>query len=583
MTDFTDWRFHARARPEPAVRTCIDALYEAARSGTTVTVLPEEQTGEVVVRSWADVELEAHRLAQGLADAGVRRGERVLILMPTGFPFLESFFALQLLGAVPVPGYPPLMMERVELAARRLTHIAADGAIERCLTDAGLAPLLGPVGAVAGLEVLDVEALPRRSPRFVLGASEHGLAALQYTSGSTGKPKGVPLTHAQVLSNCHAMGQAVGARDGDVVVSWLPLYHDLGLFASLMASVYWRVPVVLLSPAAFLMRPYRWLQAIAEYGGSISHAPTFGFARCVKRAVGEPPVDLSSWRTALCTAEPVDPVVVRAFQDGFASWGFRHDAMRAGYGLAETTAGLTLSDDGPLRFDRVDREQLAEGTAVATLEPAGAVDLPCQGRPLPGHQLRVVDLQGQPAPDRSVGEVQVRGASLFNGYHHRPGVNAEVFRGGWFCTGDLGYLVDGELYLCGRAREVLIVRGRNYHPADFEVVAESVEGVRAGCTIVFGDYDPARSTDRVIVLVEARDPGAPGLADAISAAITEEVGLRPSEVCLLPPGTLPKTPSGKRQRALARTQWVAGTLGQGGTLRSVLDRSTVGLVASPAR
>ncbi len=591
--------FFERARSQgPFASSVLEALVMGAqdRPDAGITLLSEK--GEVAPekRAYSEILAGARRRASHLEAEGVRQGDRVILVLPTGFDFVEIFFALQMVGAVPVPTYPPMSMQQAAVGFERVQHVAEDAGARLCLTIRSLLPLLGGLNlGVRSIEgVLDISRFDGAGAEEKTWAVDpDALALVQYTSGSTGDPKGICLSHRQLVANCHSQGQAVKVNGNDVLVCWLPLYHDLGLVCSLHSCLYWRTPMILMPPQAFLLEPTSWLRAMSEYGGTISQAPNFAYSRCVKWIDGSAAkgLDLSGWRVALVTAEPVNPNAIDSFAGKFASLGFKRGTLCPAYGLAECTAGVTFPRlDGIDPVDEVDREALSEGRAVPAANPEDAVALPSLGWPMPGHAVRIVDEEGTDCPDRVVGEVLVSGPSLMEGYWQRPEATREAVREGWFHTGDLGYLVDGELYICGRQKDLIIVRGRNYDPQDFERAAESVEGIRQGCVVAFGTYDEDKSSDAVILICETRvqdEKARTPLINKLRSVVTDACSIPASEILLVPPGSLPKTSSGKLQRRRSRQLWAAGELAPKRTRRRDLARmaakSGLGFAVSSVR
>jgi acyl-CoA synthetase (AMP-forming)/AMP-acid ligase II len=417
-------------------------------------------------------------------------------------------------------------------------------------------------------------------------------AFIQYTSGSTGHPKGVLLAHENLVSNIHAIGQASRIGRKDVVVSWLPLYHDMGLIGALLFSIYWRMPLVLMPPTAFLLKPSRWLWAIHRHRGTMSPAPNFGYALCVKRVRPQERegLDLSCWRLAMNGAEPVNVRTVVDFQRTFAPHGFQTLAMLPVYGLAESSLAVTFPDPGePLRFEVVDRAALAAGQAVIA-RGAGSTAIMSVGRAVPGHEVVVVDERGNPVAEREVGHIVVRGPSVMQGYFRDEAATELVMVDGWLWTGDLGYVSHGELFVTGRAKDLIIVRGKNHYAEDLEAVAERIEGVRAGGVAAFGIYDEGRAQDLVVMVCESRtekESARLALVEKIATTVQQHCGIHVDEVVLVPPGTIPKTSSGKRQRALCRELYLRNELLQNRTgklrLALVFARSGAGFLAAKAR
>jgi acyl-CoA synthetase (AMP-forming)/AMP-acid ligase II len=585
------------AELKPLHPTLLHAFATAAKldESTGITLVPEREGDPERQLSYRHLYHAATRYAGALAELGVRQGDRVLLVLPTSFEFVISFFAVELLRAIPVPSYPPALLERAELALDRLCHVAAHAGASYCITNRAIKPILGElvlrVGEMRHLicaEDLDAGD-PARGPKP--RAHTEDPAFIQYTSGSTGRPKGVLLLHQALVANIHAIGQATRINRHDVAVSWLPLYHDMGLIGVLLFSVYWRLPLALMAPTTFLLRPARWLQTIHKHKGTLSAAPNFAYGLCVRRVRQSERVDLdlSSWRLALNGAEPVNLRTLIDFERAFAPHGFKKSAFLPVYGLAESSLAVTFTRPGdPVRYQVVDRDALAAGHAVDG-EGQGSLAVVSVGSPIPGHDVSVLDEHGDPLPEREVGHVVVSGPSLMDGYYREREATAKVLRDGMLWTGDLGYFADGELYVTGRAKDLIIVRGRNHYAEDLERVAERVEGVRPGGSTAFGVYDQEKATDLVVLVCETKLPEearAP-VAQRVAEQVLSDTGVGVDEVVMVPPGTVPKTSSGKRQRALCRDLYLKDELvaSRTGKLRlaMVFARSGAGLLLSKAR
>jgi fatty-acyl-CoA synthase len=348
-------------------------------------------------------------------------------------------------------------------------------------------------------------------------------------------------------------------------VSWLPLYHDMGLIGCLFPALERPGTLTLIPPEVFVARPAVWLRAVSRYRATISAAPNFAYSLCLDRVADQEleGVDLSSWRFALNGAEPVTPRVLRAFSERFAPWGLRPEALTPVYGLSEATLAVTFSPlDRGFSSRCFDRERLArDGEA---LEAPDGIEIVSAGRPLPGIRLRIVDEDRNDRADARVGRVLVKGPSLMAGYLGQAEATARSLEDGWLDSGDLGFLLAGELYLTGRAKDVIILRGRNHSPHDLEAAVEAVEGVRKGCAVAVSHLPEGADAERLLLLVEARR-GVPGagyaaLAADCAAAVRAAVGLSPDLVEVLPPGTLPRTSSRKLRRAEALRRHLDGTL-----------------------
>jgi len=388
------------------------------------------------------------------------------------------------------------------------------------------------------------------------------VAFVQFTSGSVSSPKGVAITHANLAANIDAINGPAGlaTTDTDVAVSWLPLNHDMGLVGMALGALYVARPCVLMRPHLFVRRPVEWLRAIAKYRGTVSFAPNFAFDLCVRRVKDLDGLDLSSWRVAGCGAEPIHAPTLLAFAEKFAPAGFRETALLPSYGLAEHVLAATFSPlQRPLQIDRVSRDDLLERRIAApTRDGDASIALVSCGRPFPDHELQIVDEGGHALPERRVGEIVLRGPSVMRGYYNAEALTAETLRDGRLWTGDLGYLSDGELFVCGRAKDIIIVNGRKYHPQDLEWIVDEVSGVRRGRVVAFAVSEPG-VPDRVVVVVE---PSGTVAADALRSAIRQQIadafGVYVDDVVHVAGGTIGRTTSGKVQRAATKARYERG-------------------------
>jgi 1-acyl-sn-glycerol-3-phosphate acyltransferase len=490
-------------------------------------------------------------------------------MLPTSKDYLFCFYGTLLAGGIPVPLYPPVRLTTIEDHMTRHVGILKSCGAVLMVTVPEAKPLAWLLRAqVESLRGVLVPAdFSEEAKDFAPVRSNGGqIAFLQYTSGSTGQPKGVVLTHANLLANVRAMGQAARAGTEDVFVSWLPLYHDMGLIGGCFATMYLGFPVVLMSPLAFLSRPSSWMRAIHRHGGTISGGPNFSYELCLKRIRDEEleGVDLTSWRFAFNGAEPVSPETLAAFEERFAKFGFRKNVLSPVYGLAEASVGLAFTPPGdPWTYDVLDRERLAsDGEAVPAREsdPAPVKIVAC-GRVLPEHDLRIVDAAGLELPDRAEGQLQFKGPSATSGYYRNPEATKGLFDGGWINTGDRAYLSEGKLYITGREKDVIIRGGRNISPYELEEAVGDLEGVRRGCVAVFGSMDRASGTEQVVVLAETRSED-PALQEALRRRINDLalslLGGPVDDIVLAPPHTVPKTSSGKIRRVAARDYYERG-------------------------
>jgi 1-acyl-sn-glycerol-3-phosphate acyltransferase len=398
--------------------------------------------------------------------------------------------------------------------------------------------------------------------------SADSIAMLQYTSGSTGSPKGVILTHNNLLANIRAMGALMGANESDVFVSWLPLYHDMGLIGAWLGSLYFGCLLVLMPPTSFLARPERWLRAIHDYRGTLSASPNFGYELCARRPADQDlkGLDLSCWRLAFNGAEPVFPDTLERFRQRFAPHGFRAEALAPVYGLAEAAVGLTLPPmgRGPI-VDRIDRQRMTSaGQAVpVSMNEPNALEFVSCGRPLPGYQVRIIDTAEAEAPERIEGTLQFTGPSATQGYYHNADATARLLHGEWRDSGDRGYMAGGEVYITGRIKDIIIRRGRHIYPEEIEKAVGELEGVRKGCVAAFGTKEPTAATEKLVVLAETRytDPTLRGqLKVRINERVVNCIGEPSEEILLVPPHTVLKTSSGKLRRTATRAAYEEGSL-----------------------
>lgn len=569
--------------------TLIAALdWHAANHGERTHILLEGPDGAHAI-SYAALRGESLAAAAGLQGFGLAPEESVAIMLPTGQDYFVAFCGALYAGGVPVPIYPPFRTAQLEEHLRRQARILDNAQAALLIVPAeamALAPLLkAQVASLrAVLTVADLRAQGGTASPVPRHAGDTAL--LQYTSGSTGDPKGVVLSHANLLSNIRAMGQAIQVGADDVFVSWLPLYHDLGLIGAWLACLYYAVPTVLMSPLSFLARPASWLQAIHRHRGTISAGPNFAYELCA-RAIEDRDlagVDLSSWRVAVNGSEPVSAETVRRFGERFGPLGFRPEAMAPCYGLAECAVGLTMPPPGrrPL-IDRIRRMRLAaDGVAEpAAATESDAVEIVACGVPLPDHQLRIVGEDGRELGERREGRLQFRGPSATSGYFHNAEKTAALFDGEWLETGDLAYVAGGDLYLTGRSKDVIIRAGRKLHPHELEAAVGELQEVVRGGVAVFGSRDPTTHTERVVVLAETTiaEAGRDGLRRRIDDAATMLLGAPADEVVLAPPDTVLKTASGKIRRAACRELYEQGRIG---APRAALRRQVMRLRAAAA-
>ena len=542
-----------------------------------------EENGNIRTITCGELYSQASTVALELARRGVLPGHTVGIMLPTGPEFFWTFAGTMLAGAIPVPIYPPFRVDRIEEYAERQSAILANAETRMLVTfrrAEGVAKLLRPLvktlrSVVSAAELVSSENVgpPKTEIRPTEGVRHRAragdIAFLQYTSGSTGKPKGVVLTHANLLANLRSISQALKLNGNDVAVSWLPLYHDMGLIGAWFVPLATRIPLVSLSPLSFLTSPVRWLQAISRHRGTLSPAPNFAYELCVRKIADEElqGLDLSCWRAALNGAETVRPETIERFAEKFARCGFRREALLPVYGLAEASLGLAAPAMGAgARVDRILRVPFqSDGKAVPAKEQTDStLQFVSVGHTLPEMEIRIVDEKGSRVPERTEGKIHFRGPSVTTGYYKNPEATRELMReNGWLDSGDLGYIADGELYITGRAKDLIIKGGRNLYPHEIEEIAGQVDGVRPGCVAAFGVPDEASGTERLVIVAEARNAKQHDrIAQEITQQVSKVMGLPPDVVEILPTHSIPKTSSGKLRRGETRKLYLGSKLGK---------------------
>jgi 1-acyl-sn-glycerol-3-phosphate acyltransferase len=532
----------------------------------------EDDSTIVGTLSYGELAKQSRGVAAGLVERDIVPGDRVALMLPTGLDFFTTFFGVLYAGGIPVPIYPPMQRSQIEDYARRQAGILRNAGVRLLITvpegirlGAVLKGLVPSLSSIENAMTLSGHSADIPLPRLRDGSAT---ALIQYTSGSTGDPKGVVLSHANLLANIRGIGRAVAASSADIFVSWLPLYHDMGLIGAWLGCLYYGAPLYAMSPLAFLARPQSWLWAIHRFRGTISAAPNFAFELCLSK-INESDIkglDLSSLRFVGNGAEPVCVDTLRRFIDRFAACGFRSGAMAPVYGLAENAVAVTLPPPGrPPIIDRVNRAALSTHGIAEPARPddANAIELAACGQPIPDHEIRIVDEMGRELGERREGRLEFRGPSATPGYFQNPAKTRELFRDGWLDTGDRAYIAGGNLFVTGRIKDIIIRAGQHIAPHEIEEAVGGVTGLRKNGIAAFGVTDPASGTERVVVLAEAdeKNPCAQAaLKIRAQEAAIHIVGGPPDEVVLVAPGTVPKTASGKIRRAAARDLYLRKNL-----------------------
>lgn len=516
---------------------------------------------------YAALRAEAERRAAFLSRAGLAKGERVALLLPENHEFVLTFLGASVGGFVPVPMYPQATFRAVDAYLDILAHIVetADVAALVCMeTNREVVERLEARPEMKGRRVLYApDAFAGEAPAFERPeVSEDDLCFLQFTSGSTSKPKGVEVTHRNLVANATAILGPAGLNrtPEDVGVSWLPLFHDMGLIGFVLGTLIVDLPVVLMQTAHFARMPRRWLELISKHRGTITYAPNFAYQLAAKRIRDKDleALDLSSLRVAGCGAEPIRAKTLEAFGERLAGAGFDAKAFLPSYGMAESCLAITFHQRGTsMIVDEVDPLKMQDGIAEPS-EADDALRIVSCGVPFPDHELRIVDERGGDVSERRVGEIIVRGPSVMSGYFRNEEATKAAIRDGWLHTGDLGYRADGNVYICGRIKDLIIINGANHYPQDLEWAAGELEGVRRGNVCAFSVLRDG--TEEVVIMAEANRADAARLRVEIAKTIFSEFGLQVADVVISPVGTLPKTSSGKHQRRKTQLLYECGGL-----------------------
>ena len=520
--------------------------------------------------NYADLLRGSNRYAQAFKSNGLLPGEVVILILQHGADLIYSFWGAILYGAI--PSIMPFLTEklppeqyRADLAALIsvtrpagiVTYPEFEAEVRSALKEGGSVRTVISTTAVIALpdDATVAPAAGLRSPTDIV--------LLQHSSGTTGLQKGVALSHQAVLNQLQAYAKALHLAAGDVVVSWLPLYHDMGLIAGFLMPILSGIPLVLSSPFDWVRAPYRLLQSVSHYKGTLSWLPNFGFNFCTQKIRDKSleGVDLSSWRAIINCSEPVRWESHHAFFQRFKSYGLRDTAPQASYAMAENVFGVTQSDlSRPPSFEDLDIDAFVSRREVRDA-PQGTrpFRMMSSGTPLENTEVRVVDDGGTPLAERRMGEIALRSDCMLTGYYNRPDADEKAFRDGWFLTGDYGYLSAGELYVWGRKKDVIIVGGKNVYPQDLEALSYEVPGVHPGRAVAFGVFDEETGTEDVVMVAEI-DSDNPAerarIADLIRQHVTKNSAIALRRVQVVGPKWILKTSSGKTARGANREKFL---------------------------
>jgi fatty-acyl-CoA synthase len=553
-------------RVAPTLVDAVRDLADDAKRGF-VFVRPD---GTERLHSFHDIAAEAERRGAHLAARGLKKGDRLAMVVPDGEEFVLSFLGALFAGVVPVPIFPQLTFKNIDGYHDTVAHIARASGAGMLLTTASTRPYLEPVlPRVPSLQsIATVDELAGDAGKLDVQVGAGDLAFLQFTSGSTSRPKGVMVTHGNLAANSAAFMLDGLARDSavDKGVSWLPLFHDMGLIGFVVGPLFTNIPCVFLPTATFVRAPRIWLDKIHEHRGTITYAPNFAYALVAKRLKDKDVegLDLSCLRIAGCGAEPIQARALRDFAARLAPAGFDPRAFVPSYGMAEATLAITFM---PRR----------EGVRTDGGD-TGTKELVDCGRVFPEHEIAIVDEAGARLGDRQIGQIVTRGPSVTPGYFQEPELTAQTYKAlpgdapgeaPWLFTGDLGYMVGDRLFVCGRLKDVIIVRGRNYYPSDIEWAVGELPGVRRGNVVAFG-VDVA-GEEQLVVCCEGAAADALPLREATATCVAEQFGLTVHEVVVAPLASLPRTSSGKPQRRKTRQMYVDGTLPRARAMQASVD------------
>ncbi len=526
--------------------------------------------------SFAEICEEAKRIGARFQSLGFERGDRLALVLGAPEDFVLAFLGAISAGLMPVPMYPPITLNRIDNYLDRTAGILRVSGAKVLLTTKDLLPVFEPlVARMATMEkLLDVEILRRmpvdRALREIPPQPEEP-CFLQFTSGSTSEPRGVIVTHRNLVANAKAIIGALEVdSERDRAVSWLPLYHDMGLIGFVISALVAQVPVVFIPTIAFVKHPGIWMETVHKYRATITFGPNFAFDLATKRAPrnSRASLDLSCLRVLGCGAEPINPKTMENFLAAFMPWGLKPEAITPCYGMAEATLAIAFDRlQRPLRKLIIDRHQYETHGIARPIrdgekphDPKNRFELISCGRTFPEHEIGIMDAEGNMLPEGHVGEIVFRGPSVTPGYFQNPEATRQLLNGGWLHTGDLGFIFDGDLYISGRQKDLIIINGRNYPPQAIEWIVEEVPGVRKGSVVAFSvDGD---ATERLVVVAETTMTDHAALAQAVREQIRSGLGLSADQVVLVARGSIPKTSSGKLQRRRTKALFERGLLGE---------------------
>lgn len=543
------------------MKTLSDLLERASESDFGITFYDLKGRGELY--TYSALNERADRFARHFGELKIKKGDVVALCLFTGPFFIEAFFGCLKFGAIPVCSYPPMKLGDLKSWAERTAENWRHVGAKLVVAEDIITGLVSHATTLAKIEARGKKYFDRRAHHCEFAQiDEQDLAFLQFSSGTTGKSKAVALTHQAVIENIKMI---TGTFDysGQSCASWLPLYHDMGLVGALLSTIYATRPLALIRPDHFLARPRLWLEVLSQTRASVSVAPNFAFGLCAKRVKDLTGLDLSNWKIALCGAETVHAETLHQFAEKFSVVGFKSRALTPVYGMAEVALAATFSEiNRAPTWKRFDAEALAcDHKALETARIENSLELVSVGAPLPGVSLSILNEQGGPCALGELGEIVLSSRSMMREYYNDPQRTREALDAGELRTGDLGFIFDGELYLYGRKKEVIINKGRNLDPSHIEIALRDVAGIRSGRIAACAALELESGEEGFYLFAElARDEELEPeelsqIKAAIYSQILKEVGVKPFEVLLLRPGSLPRTSSGKIQRSMVLSAW----------------------------
>ena len=531
----------------------------------------QDMKGEENRYSFVDLERVTRTRAAALQSMGLEKGDRVGLIVVEPEDFILTFLAATRIGVVPVPLYPPMSFGALDSYVARTEKVLTSAHATTLVVTGRLQNVLwGLVEKVPSLKrVVAVETLHEATAEPVFPVIEpDDLAFLQYTSGSTADPKGVMVPHRCLIANAQALIEdSLKLTPQDRAVSWLPLYHDMGLIGFVLAPLVHALSATFIPTLRFIKRPNVWMETIHRHRGSVTFAPNFAFALATRRAR---PSDLEKWDLSCltrvgCGAEPIQPETMRAFTELFSEHcGMPKSAVLPAYGMAESTLGISLKPHGEtFQTHTVNAELFSnEGRVELCDDPDNMVEHVGCGPAFPGHEIGIFTDTGSRLDEGHEGEICVRGPSVTPGYFENPEATAAAFRDDWLRTGDLGYMLNEQVYVTGRIKDLIIVNGRNVHPQALEWAVAEVPTVRNGNVVAFSVPSPVG--EQLVIALETRTQDTTGLVEKVTQSVQRDFSLKVVDVVCLKPGNLPKTSSGKLQRRKARQQYLDQTLGTQG-------------------